>query len=214
MKVEGKKHIVIIGAGFAGLKLARTLNNHEDYHLTLIDKNNFHQFQPLLYQVAMANLDASNVSFPLRNIFKKSKNVSIRIGTVSHVDQEKNVVETTCGNFTFDYLVVATGAISNYFGNASIEANCLPMKSTWEALQIRNMLLLHFEESVSSRQRISACCFADLRTNGFLIDLRTEESRPGDRRDADEGLDQVGLGLLRVAVRVAHGGPFPRPIAH
>ena len=73
-----------------------------------------------------------------------------------------------------------------------------------------------FEETslASSRQRISACSFAELRTNGFLIDLRTEESRPGDRRDADEGLDQVGLGLLRVAVRVAHGGPFPRPIAH
>jgi len=150
MNPKNKKQIVIIGAGFAGLKLARTLNNHKNFIITLIDKNNFHQFQPLLYQVAMANLDASNVSFPLRNIFRKSKNVSIRIGNVTQIDKAKNMVETSCGNFIYDYLVLATGAISNFFGNASIEANCLPMKSTWEALQIRNMLLMHFEDAISS----------------------------------------------------------------
>ena len=149
MKSEIRKHIVIIGAGFAGLRLARMLDNDPNFLITLIDKNNFHQFQPLLYQVALANLDASNVSFPLRNIFRKSKNVSIRVGVVHKIDRQNNALETTCGDFTYDYLVIATGAITNYFGNASIEKYCLPMKSTWEALQIRNMILLHFEEALS-----------------------------------------------------------------
>src|ERR1700757_4067763 len=97
------KHIIIIGAGFGGLKLARMLNNHPNYTITLIDKNNFHQFQPLFYQVAMANLDASNISFPLRSIFKKSKNVTIRVTTVTHINTTCNEIETTTGNFTYDY---------------------------------------------------------------------------------------------------------------
>ena len=146
-----KKHIVIIGAGFAGLKLARMLNNHIAYNVTLIDKNNFHQFQPLFYQVAMANLDASNISFPLRSIFKRSTNVHIRVATVTNIDTAHNTLETTCGLIQYDYLVIATGAVTNYFGNADIEAHAFPMKSTWEALQIRNSLLQHFEDAVSSK---------------------------------------------------------------
>ena len=146
-----QKHIVVVGAGFAGLKLARQLNNNADYTITLVDKNNYHQFQPLLYQVAMASLDASNISFPLRDIFKKSKNVRIRVATVTNIDTAKNVVETTLGNLNYDYLVIATGAVTNYFGNAAIEKNTFPMKSTWEALVIRNSLLEHFETAVSSK---------------------------------------------------------------
>jgi NADH:ubiquinone reductase (H+-translocating) len=146
-----KKQIVIIGAGFAGLKLARTLNNHPDYCITLIDKNNYHQFQPLFYQVAMASLDASNISFPLRYMFKRSKNVSIRLATVTNIDTQNNNLETTAGNFSYDYLVIATGATTNYFGNKNLEILTFPMKSTWEALQIRNSLLQHFEDAVSSK---------------------------------------------------------------
>ncbi len=145
-----KKHIIIIGAGFGGLKLARTLNNHPDYTITLIDKNNFHQFQPLFYQVAMANLDASNISFPLRSIFKKSKNVQIRVASVTNINTDINIIETTTGNFKYDYLVIATGATTNYFGNKVIQEKSFPMKTTWEALQIRNTLLKHFEDAVSS----------------------------------------------------------------
>jgi NADH:ubiquinone reductase (H+-translocating) len=148
---KNKKHIIIIGAGFAGLKLARTLNNHPDYCITLLDKNNFHQFQPLFYQVAMASLDASNISFPLRYMFKKSKNVSIRLAAVTNMDTNNNKIETTGGNFDYDYLVIATGATTNYFGNKAIESLTFPMKSTWEALQIRNSLLQHFEDAVSSK---------------------------------------------------------------
>ncbi|MFZ4105061.1 NAD(P)/FAD-dependent oxidoreductase [Flavobacterium sp.] len=143
-------HIVIIGAGFAGLKLARRLNNNPNYTITLIDKNNYHQFQPLFYQVAMANLDASNISFPLRNIFEKSKNVRIRVATVTNINTKTNEVETLSGTINFDYLVIATGAKTNYFGNSGIEKNVFSMKSTFEALQIRNTLLQHFEDAITA----------------------------------------------------------------
>ncbi|MBP6455480.1 MAG: FAD-dependent oxidoreductase [Chitinophagaceae bacterium] len=144
------KHIVIIGAGFAGLKLARTLNNHPNYTITLIDKNNYHQFQPLFYQVAMANLDASNISFPLRTIFKKSKNVRIRVTSVTKINTALNAIETTNGNFNYDYLVIATGAKTNYIGNDDIKKNVFAMKSTIEAIQIRNTLLQHFEDAITA----------------------------------------------------------------
>lgn len=147
--MNNKKHIVIIGAGFAGLKVARTLNNNVHYSITLLDKNNYHQFQPLLYQVAMANLDASNISFPLRTIFQKSTNVSIRIDTVTNIDTAKKIVTTQKAEFIYDYLIIATGATTNYFGNTSIQENTFPMKSTWEALQIRNTLLQHFEDAMT-----------------------------------------------------------------
>jgi NADH dehydrogenase len=144
------KHILIIGAGFAGLTLARKLNNNTNYTITLIDKNNFHQFQPLLYQVALANLDASNISFPLRNIFKKSKNVRIRVTTVTHINTHSKEVETLNGTINYDYLVIATGAQTNYFGNTLLEEHVFSMKSTFEALQIRNTLLQLFENAVSA----------------------------------------------------------------
>lgn len=146
-----EKYIVIIGAGFAGLKLARMLNNHEAYHIILIDKNNYHQFQPLFYQVAMANLDASNISFPLRSIFKNSKNVSIRVETVVNINADDSKVETNCNTYNYDYLVIATGATTNFFGNESIASHSFPMKSTWDALQIRNALFKLLEDAVSSK---------------------------------------------------------------
>jgi len=139
------KHIVIIGAGFAGLKLARQLNNNKHYKITLIDKNNYHQFQPLLYQVATANLDASNVSFPLRTIFKHSKNVSVRITELKSINTANNTIETDTGTIEFDYLVIATGADTNYFGNDELSKNAFPMKSTLEALQLRNRIIQVFE---------------------------------------------------------------------
>lgn len=144
------KHIVIIGAGFAGLKLARELNNHSGYTITLIDKNNYHQFQPLFYQVAMASLDASNISFPLRYIFQKTKNVTIRIVSVSNIDTNKKQIATENETINYDYLVIASGATTNYFGNEMIEKNVFPMKTTFEAIQIRNTMLQHFEDAVTA----------------------------------------------------------------
>ncbi len=144
------EHIAIIGAGFAGLWLARKLNNHPDYEITLIDKNNYHQFQPLLYQVATANLDASNISFPLRTIFQKSKNVKIRIAEVKAIHSNGNKLETSTGAIPYDHLVIATGAETNYFGNQNIQTYAYPMKSTVEALQIKNQLIKNLEDAAVS----------------------------------------------------------------
>lgn len=142
-------NIIIIGGGFAGLKLARSLNNKAGIDVTLIDKFNFHQFQPLFYQVATAGLDASNISFPLRKVFQKSKNIRVRLAEVKQIVAEENTVITSIGNFKYDYLVIATGADTNFFGNTALQQNAFPMKSTVEALQIRYRLLQNIEDALT-----------------------------------------------------------------
>lgn len=141
--------VVIIGAGFGGLKLARKLNNKAGFEVVLIDKFNYHQFQPLFYQVATAGLDASNISFPLRKVFQKSKNVRIRLAEVQQVDTIAKTVTTDAEVIDYDVLVIATGAGTNFFGNASLEKHAFPMKSTVEALQLRYRLLQNLEESLT-----------------------------------------------------------------
>ena len=139
--------VVIIGAGFAGLKLARTLNNKAGFEVILIDKFNYHQFQPLFYQVATGGLDASNISFPLRKAFHKSKNVRIRLATVEEIVPSENLVRTDTGDIPYDKLVISTGADTNFFGNQKLMDNAFPMKSTVEALQLRHRLLTNFEDA-------------------------------------------------------------------
>ncbi len=142
-----KKRIVIIGAGFAGLKLARKLMKTK-YEILLIDKYNFHQFQPLFYQVASAGLDPGSISFPLRKIFQQSKNVSIRLCEAKELDTQNRTVITTIGKIDYDYLVLALGTDTNYFGMSSVYEKALSMKSTPEALQIRNTLLNNLEKAL------------------------------------------------------------------
>ena len=137
--------IVIIGAGFAGLKLARQLNNKKGFQVTLIDRFNYHQFQPLFYQVATAGLDASNISFPLRKAFQNSRNVRIRLDVVTRIDAQAKEVHTPHGSLPYDELVIATGADTNFFGNQQLAAHAYPMKSTVEALQLRHKLIHNFE---------------------------------------------------------------------
>lgn len=146
----GKKKIVILGAGFAGLQLARMLKNNEAYDITLIDKFNFHQFQPLFYQVATARIEPSSISFPLRKIFQNSNNVRIRIATVDAIDQPANTVHTNIGSFDYDYLVVAMGCTTNFFGNKNVEKHAFPMKSTVEAIAIQNRLLTNYERALTA----------------------------------------------------------------
>ena len=128
--------LVIIGGGFGGLRLARKLNNKPGFDITLIDKFNYHQFQPLFYQVATAGLDASNISFPLRKVFQKSKNVRFRMAVVQRISTTEKKVMTDVGEFDFDALVIATGADTNFFGNQNLIDNAFPMKSLHSALQI------------------------------------------------------------------------------
>lgn len=143
--------MVIIGGGFAGLQLARRLNNKEGVEVLLIDRFNYHQFQPLFYQVATGGLDASNISFPLRKVFHDSKNVRFRLAEVKNIDANSNTVQTDIGDFEYDALVLATGAGTNFFGNSNLEKFAYPMKSTSEALQLRHHLIHNFEEALNAK---------------------------------------------------------------
>jgi len=139
--------VVIVGGGFGGLRLARKLRNKQGFDVLLVDRFNFHQFQPLFYQVATAGLDASNISFPLRKVFQKSKNIRFRLADVKEIKASENKIITNDEEISYDVLVIATGATTNFFGNKQIEANAIPMKSTLEALQLRYRLLQNFENA-------------------------------------------------------------------
>lgn len=143
--------VVIVGGGFGGLKLARRLNNKKGFEVLLIDKFNFHQFQPLFYQVATAGLDASNISFPLRKAFQKSKNIRIRLTELKKVLAADNKMITDNGEESYDILVLATGADTNFFGNQQLSEHAFPMKSTVEALQLKYRLIENFEDALSTK---------------------------------------------------------------
>lgn len=148
--METQKRIIIVGAGFAGLTLAEDLEN-TGYEVYLIDRNNYHQFQPLLYQVATARLEPASISFPLRKVFQRSKNVKIRIADVLSVEADKKLLKTSIGEFSYDYLVLAYGCRTNYFGNKDLEHCAFPMKSVPEAIQLRNRILQTFEDAVITK---------------------------------------------------------------
>lgn len=145
-----KKRIVIIGAGFAGLLLARKIDK-KIFQVVLLDKNNYHQFQPLFYQVATAGLEPSAISFPLRKIFQKKKDIHIRVCEVKEVIPSENAVLTDIGRVNYDHLVIATGADTNFYGNQEIQQNAMPMKSVSEALYIRNQVLSNFEMALVTK---------------------------------------------------------------
>ena len=140
-----RKKIILIGGGFAGLHLAQQLNGSM-FDVLLIDKQNHHQFQPLYYQVASARLEPSNISFPFRKIFQKSTNVEIRLAEVTKIVSQENKIETNIGDFNYDYLIIATGCKTNFFGNEQISKHALSMKTTEEAIEIRNTILLNFKD--------------------------------------------------------------------
>ncbi len=143
------KKIVLVGAGFAGLQFARQLYK-TGYDITVIDRYNYHQFQPLFYQVATARIEPSSISFPLRKIFQNKKNVHVRMAEVSEIKPSENKVITNIGVFPYDYLIIATGCTTNFFGNKNVEQNAFPMKSTSEALALRNRILLNFEDALKA----------------------------------------------------------------
>lgn len=144
-----QKRVVIVGAGFAGLTLAKKLSS-KYFQVVLFDKNNYHQFQPLLYQVATAGLEPSSISFPLRKIFQKKKNIFIRIAEVEAVNTEGNSITTSIGDISYNYLVLANGAETNYFGMDDLQQNAFSMKSVSEALLLRNTLLQNYEQALTS----------------------------------------------------------------
>jgi NADH:ubiquinone reductase (H+-translocating) len=144
-----QKRVVIVGGGFGGLTLARQLAKSK-FQVVLIDKNNYHQFQPLYYQVAMAGLEPSSIVFPFRKVFQNSKNVFVRVTKVLGVDTEKSEIRTEIGQLHYDYLVLAIGADTNWYGNAEVQQNAIPMKSVSQALYLRNKVFEDYERAVTA----------------------------------------------------------------
>ena len=146
MMVEKLPHVVIIGAGFGGLELTKRLAS-APVRITLIDRKNYHLFQPLLYQVAIAGLVPSQIAYPIRTIFRKQKNLSFQLGEVTAVDLENSFVKLDGSVIAYDYLVIATGGRTNFFGLDSVEANSFQLKGIDEAVETRNHLLATFERA-------------------------------------------------------------------
>ena len=150
--MEAREKIVIIGGGFAGLQLAKSLNNKRK-KVMVIDKVNHHMFQPLFYQVACGRIEPSNISFPFRKIFQRSRNIQFRLTEVQGIVPEQNKIVTEEAEFTYDKLVIATGCRTNFFGNSKMESLTFGMKNTQEAIAIRNHVLLTFEKLIIERKR-------------------------------------------------------------
>lgn len=141
-----KKRVVIVGGGLGGLELAFKLVG-SDFQVVLVDKNNYHQFPPLIYQVASAGLEPSSISFPFRRLFQGQKDFFFRMAEVKAVDAAGEKIATSVGDIHYDYLVLAAGARTNFFGNKEIEAATLPMKSVSEAMRLRNTILRNLEKA-------------------------------------------------------------------
>lgn len=140
--------IVIIGGGFAGLRLARKLDTRK-MQVVLLDKNNYHTFQPLLYQVATAGLEPDSIAYPLRKILAGKKRTHIRMANVNKVNPENKIVHTSIGDLHYDYLVVATGTVTNYFGMKDVQENAMVMKQLTQSLDLRSLLLQNFERALN-----------------------------------------------------------------
>lgn len=146
-----KKHILVVGGGFAGINLIKSLKNDKRFRITLVDKNNYHFFPPLIYQVATSFIEASNISYPFRKLFSNNKNVKFHMGSLLRVNPESKTIETDTGNLSYDYLVLALGTESNFFGMENVKKCALPMKNIEEALYLRNHILLTLEEAARNK---------------------------------------------------------------
>lgn len=150
--MEAREKIVIVGGGFAGLQLAKTLNN-KNKKIIIIDKMNHHMFQPLFYQVACGRIEPSNISFPFRKIFQRSRNIQFRMAEVQEILPKQNKIVTDDAEFSYDKLVIATGCKTNFFGNKKMEQLTFGMKNTQEAISIRNHVLQTFEKMIIEKTR-------------------------------------------------------------
>ena len=151
--MEIRDKIIVIGGGFAGLQFAKKLNGNRTKKLVMIDKANHHMFQPLFYQVACGRIEPSNISFPFRKIFQRSKNIQFRMTEVKQIIPSENKIITEDHVFHYDKLVIATGCKTNFFGNQKMENLALGMKNTHEAISIRNHVLLTFEKLIIEKSR-------------------------------------------------------------
>ncbi|HTF03540.1 MAG TPA: NAD(P)/FAD-dependent oxidoreductase [Bacteroidia bacterium] len=149
---SAKKRVVIVGGGFGGIELVRQLKGR--FQVVLIDKNNFHTFQPLLYQVATAGIEADSIVFPLRKIFKGYKDFYFRMAEAIRIDQDAKVLTTSIGTMSYDYLVIATGTDTSFFGNEKLRELTLQMKTVREALDLRSYILQNFEKALTTEEGV------------------------------------------------------------
>ena len=141
--------VLIIGAGFAGITLAKALRN-APFDVLLVDKNNYHTFQPLLYQVATGGLEADSIAYPVRRIFRGYRNVRFQMAEVTRLDLAGKKAETTAGTISFEYLVIATGSTNNFFNFEPIKEELLTLKSVPDALDIRSYLMQNLEKAIAT----------------------------------------------------------------
>lgn len=144
---SSKPRVVIIGAGFAGIALVKKLRN-KPFQVVLIDKHNYHNFQPLMYQVATGGLEAGSIAYPIRKIIQNFSDCYFRLTSVLEIDTTNQTIMTEIGSLSFDYLVIATGSKTNFFGNKDMERNAMSMKTIPQSLNIRSLILENFEQAV------------------------------------------------------------------
>lgn len=144
-----RKRVVIVGGGFGGLELANQLKG-SDFQVILVDKNNYHQFPPLIYQVASAGMEPSSISFPFRKNFQRRKNLHFRMAELRAVYPDKKIIQTSIGKIAYDYLVLAAGTTTNFFGNQNVAQNAIPMKTVSEAMGLQNAILANLERAITS----------------------------------------------------------------
>ena len=179
-------HVVIVGAGFGGMETARRLAR-APVRITLIDRQNYHLFQPLLYQVAIAGLVPSQIAYPIRTIFRRQKNLTFRMGEVTAVDFDARFVKMDGSVMAYDYLVLAIGGQTNFFGLTSVEQNAHQLKNVSSAIQARNHLLKMFELASHEADDEAAPRLADLRRGRRRTDRRRDRRRPGRVDPAGDG---------------------------
>ncbi|AGD98095.1 NADH dehydrogenase [Blattabacterium sp. (Blatta orientalis) str. Tarazona] len=213
--VNSLKRVVIIGAGFAGLQVAKKLKR-DRFQVVLIDKNNYHTFQPLLYQVATAGLEPDSIAHSIRTIIKKTKNFFFRLAYVHYINTEKQKIYTNVGDLFYDYLIMATGSVTNYFGNKNIEHFAFPMKSIPEALNLRSLILQDFESALltkDSKERERLMTFVivgggptGVELAGALAEMK-KYVLPNDYPDLD--IQRMNIHLLQATPRLLDGMSEP-----
>lgn len=152
--MESAIKIVVVGGGFAGINFVKRMANDNRFQVTLVDKNNYHSFTPLLYQVGMAFIEPSNISYPFRRLFQEKYNLRFHLGSLVSVNQKENTIETNTGMLAYDYLVLAVGTLSNYFGMENVKNNSWPLKTINDATNLRNHLLLNMEKAVRAKDPV------------------------------------------------------------
>ena len=212
------KRVVIVGGGFGGLKLTNALRK-TGMQVVLVDKNNFHQFPPLIYQVASSGIEPSSISFPFRKIFRKRKNFYFRMAEARSIFPDKKILQTSIGKIEYDYLVLAAGTTTNFFGNKHLEEEAMPMKTLPEAMGLRNALLGNLERSITcateqERNELQNIVIVGGGATGVEIAGVLSEMKkyvlPADYPDMDSS--QLNIFLIEAAGRLL-GGMSPESSA-